>query len=530
MEKIKENILKSLKNYLDKKQEKRNANLTLKDLPNPDLIPNMKEAAEKICKRIRENKKILLVGDYDTDGIMATSIFKLFFEDLGYQHLFSYIIPDRFKDGYGVSKNIIDYAILNGYDFIVTVDNGIGAVDAIKYAKEHGIYVIITDHHLPGKEIPNADILVDLKYNPGNFPYIEISGATVAWYLIAEIRRMLNVQIDLRKYLDLVAITVISDVMPLEDINLAFYRYGLKKIKENPRPFEILFFKNDLQYIDETDLGFNLIPKLNATGRIAHASLAVELVTAKDMYTASMLVQKIEEINEKRKMITQQYLDMLKPQISEQQNNNAIIIKEKNLNEGIVGIIAGKIAEKYNKPVYVFSWNNEKQLWKGSGRTSGEIHLYDLTEHAKEFIVGFGGHAGAVGLSVLEKDFENFKNKILEKVNSFEKDIFFDKNFELEIPLELIDDEDIISLLEQYKPYGEKFEFPKLYSKGYIKILNTYKNGWHNDCVVFNEKTSKKIWFFNHKDFHLENLNEEKKFYFTFKKKREIEFYGILLN
>lgn len=524
-------IKQDLINFLEEKHQKRNPNLSLKDLPHPSLIPNMEKAAKMISERIKENKRILIVGDYDADGIMATSILKLFFNDLGVSHLVSYIIPDRFKDGYGVSQNIIDYALNNDFDFIVTVDNGIGAIDAVKYAKEHNITVIITDHHLPGEKVPNADLIVDLKYNAGKFPYIEISGATIAWYLAAAIRKEFNAQIDLRKYLDLVAITVISDVMPLEDINLVFYKAGLERIKKNPRPFEILVFQNQIESINEMDLGFKLIPMLNATGRIAHASIAVELVTSTDFYTASKYIQKIKEINEYRKELTNSSLQRIMNAVEEQKNNSAIIIKEKNLHEGIIGILAGKIAEKYNKPTYVFSWNKEKQVWKGSARTSGKIHLYNLTSHAKDFIAGFGGHAGAVGLSVKNKDFDLFVEKIIEKSNEIDFDMFFDDEMDIKIPLEIIDNMEIVNILEKYRPYGEKFQMPTLSSQGFIKINSTYKNGLHNLCQVYNDKTAKNVWFFN--QYEILNIKdlEEVEFKFSLKKiNNKIEIYGILKN
>ena len=522
-------IKNELIDFLDKKHKERNPNLTLSDLPNPDLIPNLTKAAEKIYNRLIAGKKILIVGDYDTDGIMATSILKLFFKELGFENLVSYIIPDRFKDGYGVSTNIIDYAITHEFDFIVTVDNGIGAAKAIDYANENNITVIITDHHLPGNNIPNADIIVDLKYQSGNFPYIDISGATIAWYLAAALRRLFNAQIDLRKYLDLVAITVISDVMPLEDINLVFYRAGLKRIKEKPRAFETLIFQEQIHFIDEVDLGFKLIPMLNATGRIAHASLAVELVTASDFYTASKYVQKIKEINEKRKELTNSSLERILKYADKQNNNSAIIIKENNLHEGIIGILAGKIAEKYNKPTYIFSWNKEKQIWKGSGRTSGKIHLYDLTSHAQEFISGYGGHAGAVGLSVKDDNFESFTNKILEKGNTFTPEMFFDDDLNIEIPLEFIDHIEINNILEKYKPFGEKFQMPSLVSKGFFNINMSYKNGLHNLCNVYNNKTSKKVWFFNQTEIAKIDNKQKIEFTFTLKKiKNKIEIYGIL--
>lgn len=467
----------------------RSDNLTLSDLPEPDSIPGMVKAALRIISNLAAGKKLLLVGDYDCDGICATTIFIDFFytllEFFGlYRGLISFIIPDRFKDGYGVSPNIIKYAIKNEVDFIVTVDNGIGAYKAVELANENNIEVIITDHHLPPANglVPNAYVIVDLKYELGDFRFQEISGATISWYLCCMIRKILNLPIDMRKWLDLVAITVISDVMPLCDINLVFYRYGENLIKNNHREiYSYIFSENELLIFNETNIGFKLVPMINAVGRLDNATKAVKILLSKNKTEIRKGVEYLIDTNNKRKLLTQQLLNLVMDEAKEQYlaNYKSIIIKRNGLHEGIVGIIAGKIAETFNRPAYVFSWNRASNCWKGSGRTSGQIHLHDLTKNAAHLSLGFGGHSGAVGVAISDDNFKEWKKVIIES-SSFLNVADFTLATEIPFNINLGEiDQSFIDMLSKYKPFGMGFPMPLFKTKAWISISDSYKNGLH---------------------------------------------------
>jgi single-stranded-DNA-specific exonuclease len=489
-------------------------------LPDAFTLPGVEVAAKRVVKQLKKGKYVEIVGDYDVDGIMATTILYSFLCELGYENQVGWIVPDRFVDGYGISKNMIDHAIKKGTDIIITVDNGIGGKVAVDYAKENGIEVIITDHHTPGEDVPEVDIIVNPKYDLSEFPFMEISGATVAWYLCAGIQKVTNAQIDLRKWLDLVAITVISDVMPLKHINLIIYKYGLNMIKNKHRVvYEELFNVFQLKNINETTLGFQLVPMLNASGRIDHAKHAINLFLSKDRTFIKNKILYLREVNEKRKRLTTQLTDMVLPEAYEQINkgNKAIIVQNKNLHEGIVGIIAGKLAEYFKRPAFVIGWNEKKGIWKGSGRTSGNIHLYELLTNGAKHALGFGGHAGAVGVAIEKNNFESWKQSIVEAADLYPEELFFshDENA-IEIHLSNIN-EHLIEDINKFRPFGQEFKAPVFKTYAELLITNSYKDGLHwvgelIDVDGFSKKSvfyhDKRIGKLNKKILHVEFFPE----------------------
>ena len=506
-----------LEKVLIQQSKGRNENLTLEDLPEPKLIPGMVEAAERIIYNLKRGLRLLLVGDYDCDGILATVIFMDFFRQTKYSKQIDYIVPDRFIDGYGVSKNMVDYAINNEYDFIVTVDNGIGAKAAVDYAQENGVEVIITDHHTPGDSVPNVDILVDLKYDQGEFPFLEISGATMSWYLCCQVREILDLEIDMRDYLDLVGITVISDVMPLCDINLVFFREGMKLIKNRHRRlYKYIFSEFKNLTLNETDLGFGLVPMINAVGRIDHAKHAVDLFLSRDLTEIKKGVKYLKDINNKRKVLNDKLFDLVLPEAQKiyDKGEKVIVVRNENLHEGIVGILAGKIAERFNRPAFVFGFNKDKQVWKGSGRTTGKIHLFDLASKVSALALGFGGHAGAVGAAVEEKNFKKWKKRLGVEAKKIDQSVFLDTAFTpIEIDLEDVND-NLIDLLDKYRPFGQGFPQILFKSELYIQVKNSYKEGLHWETEL-SDKKGKIVpaWFFHNKTIGERDSKEEKVFF-----------------
>jgi len=507
-----------LKEILDKQQADRHE-LLLSDLPKPSLIPNLEKASKRIIENLDKGKRLLIVGDYDCDGIMATTIMFEFFIDIGYANpeansasSVAYIVPDRFIDGYGVSKNMVDYAIDNDFDFIVTVDNGIGAFEAIEYANENGIEVILTDHHTPDKKVPNASIIVNLKYELGEFPFMEISGATVAWYLCAQINKNLKTGIDMKKWLDLVGVTVISDVMPLKSLNVALVKYAVKSIKSKKRYlFDLAFNANKRANLTATDIGFGFVPMINAVGRLDHAKNAIEILISKDKSVIKKGFGYFEETNNRRKSLTQELLSKIHLQAEEQAEAGAkaIIVKEDDLHEGIVGILAGKLAERYMRPAYVFGWNRAKQCWKGSGRTSGSIQLYDLTYNAKISCIGFGGHAGAVGVAIAKDSFDEWKNTIVKFADKLKNEDFIPVGENpIEVSLKDINS-NLLDLLDQYRPFGQEFPMPQFKCKVYLSVLESFTEGLHWKCLIIdNEGFSSKAMFFHDKNIATFNGSE----------------------
>jgi single-stranded-DNA-specific exonuclease len=493
-------ISEELKSFLLKNQS-RISKKTLRDLPQPNQLKNNILAAKRILELLFSGKKMLIVGDYDADGIFATTILYSFLLKVGFADFINYIIPSRLKDGYGLSPNIIHYAKDNNFDFIVTVDNGIAAIEAIELANKLNIEVIITDHHTAPKTLPNASIIVNPKVPGETFPFIDISGATVAWYLVAALKKELNSSINITQYLDYVAITIISDVMPLNDINIPLLKLGLSKIKERNREFYKLLWNDWVApTINETSVGFNLVPMINAIGRIDNANIGVELFISENKKEIKKYFDFLKSINEKRKEMSREYIKEAELFIASSniQSKNVIIVRNKNFHEGIVGIIAGKLAEKYKRPAYVFTYNKEKNIWKGSARSYGEVHLYNLTNTVSELLSGFGGHKGAVGLALTEENFNSFQNKLEEETNKLNKELFIDNStIILDYNLKDIDFE-LIHFLNNYSPFGEFNPKPKFTTIVKIEIDKELKNGLHYKVkLIDKEKNIFTGLFFN---------------------------------
>lgn len=507
-------FLKKLDEKL-KKQIANRGNFTLKDLPHPHKLQNVEKAAKRIVENLLSGKRMLIIGDYDADGIFATTILMKFFTELGFSGLVDYKIPSRLKDGYGLNKTLIDYAIENGFNFVVTVDNGIAANEAIDYANSKNYEVIITDHHTPPATLPNAEIIVNPRVQGEESEVFQyISGATVAWYLAYAVQLELGSKIDLKEYLDFVALTVISDVMPLENINVPLVNYGIKLLKERKRDI-YKFIWNDwtAPVMDTTSIAFSLIPMINAMGRIDDANVAVSFfLDDRNTYQNYMYMY---NINEKRKAMSREEL-MKAELITSNSDDKAIVIKDE-CHEGIIGIIAGKLAEKYHKPTYVFTYNKEKKIYKGSGRTTGNIHLYDLTNKAADLLVGFGGHSGAVGLAVSEENFEKFKNRILEEVEKIDKKDFISES---SIPMECSFDDitpEMMNTILKYAPFGQGNPAPIFKTKANVAILTELKDGLHYKCLLTSPKTEVIGLFFNvEKDKFLQTIEVKERQEFTF--------------
>jgi len=491
-------IKQELIDFLNKNKQTQNEK-SLKDLPTPDQLKNNVKAAKRIIDNLFSGKRMLIVGDYDADGIFATTILYSFLKESGFENLVEYIIPSRLKDGYGLSKNIIEYAKDKLFDFIVTVDNGIAAVEAIDIANSYDIEVIITDHHTAPKVLPNANIIVNPRVPGETFPYTQISGATVAWYLVAALKKELKSNINISDYLDYVAITIVSDVMPLNDINIPLLKLGLKKIKERKRLFYKLLWNDWVApTIDEVSLGFNLVPMINAIGRIDDANIGVKLFLSEDNNEIKKLFNFLKETNEKRKVLSrnyvkeaEKYLNNLNIEISD-----VIIVRNKDFHEGIVGIIAGKLAEKYQKPAYVLTYNKEKDIWKGSARSYGDVHLYDLTNKVNDLLLGFGGHKGAVGLSLEDKNFLFFKNRLEKEASLLDKNLFVDRSTII-IDYDLKDiDMEFINFLKLYSPFGQGNPKPKFKTKVNVFIERELKEGLHYKVNLIDDYGNKYIGLF----------------------------------
>ena len=433
--------------------------LSLKDLPKPSKFKDMDRATERIVSAMQNKEKITIIGDYDVDGVTSTTLMKLFFEEIDYP--VEWIIPNRFRDGYGLSATIIPR--IAGTDLAITVDNGISAVYAAQLCKEQGIELIITDHHLLAPEVPEAYAIIDQKQEECTFPYEEVCGAQIAWYLIASVKNALKVDIKMMDYMELVAIAVIADMMPLQHINRAMVIAGIEKLNKSSRP-AIKAFKEQSQKetISAEDIGFFLAPILNSAGRMEDASFAVEFLTSKNIYDARVRLERLIDFNTARKAAEQEITQKALAQSTKE--DNVIVVAGENWHEGVVGIVAARVSRAFEKPCIVLT-RSEEGLLKGSGRSFSNCDLFALVDDCREHLEKFGGHAAAIGLSLHEKRLEAFKMKLEENYlaknyvqDEIDPDIVGILDFK-EVSF------DLTSLMKQFEPYGQGNPTPKFLSK-----------------------------------------------------------------
>ena len=425
----------------------------LSQIPNPALLHDGIKAAKRVAKAIKNREKITLIGDYDVDGVSSSAIVVLFFKEINYP--LEAIIPNRFKDGYGVSENILTKI---DTDVIITVDNGIAALEAAKICKQRGIDLIITDHHTPPDTLPDAYAIVDPKLKECKYPFKEICGTEVAWLVLGLLKKELQVNIDMKQYLDILAIAIIADIMPLIDINRVIVKEGLKFLSYSKRASSIIIrdFLNKSTITSE-DIAFNIAPRLNSAGRLSDASLALDFFIASNTYEAYELFEKLNELNEQRKEIeaitTSQAIDLV------DENDNIIVVAKDGWHEGVVGIVASRLVDKFSKPAIVLSIDNE--VAKGSARSLGDIDIYELIKQNSSFLTKFGGHKMAAGLGLESKNIEAFKKAInLSAKNIDSKDFIVKEDITGILPIEEIDFE-LLEILERFEPYGEANPRPK---------------------------------------------------------------------
>ena len=443
----------------------------LSQIPDPALLLNGEKAAKRIANAIQTNQKIVLVGDYDVDGVSSTAIVVDFFRQIPYG--IEAIIPNRFTDGYGVSPKILERIEA---DLIITVDNGITAVEAAEICKVRGIDLIITDHHTPSQNLPDAYAIVDPKLPECKYPFKEICGAQVAWLILALVKKELDLKIDMKQFLDLLAIAIIADVMPLIDINRTLVKEGLKYLMSAPRPSSIVIrdFLNKSQ-INSEDIGFLIAPRINSAGRLEDASIALSFYTALNTNQAYNQFELLGKLNDLRKETELQTTQIAFDQVDG--DESVIVIAGEEWHEGVVGIVASRLVDKFSKPAIVLSISGNDA--KGSARSIGNVDIYELIKENEHLLTKFGGHKMAAGLGLERDNIELFKNAINKSAKKLS-----DEDFISQEPLggiletDEIDNE-ILDIFEHFEPFGEANARPSFLLKDAevvsIKLLGADK-------------------------------------------------------
>lgn len=448
------------KNIVEDEKIKLFLNPTRNNFHNPLLMPDMEIALNRILKAIESNEKVIIYGDYDVDGITSTTVLKSFLEERGL-HTDSYI-PNRLDEGYGLNNEALDKIADEGYTLMITVDCGISAINEIDYANKLGIETIVTDHHEPGKVLPNAIAIVDAKRKDSIYPCRDLAGVGVVFKLVQAIGQKLNLdEKEYLKYLDIVCVGTISDIVPLVDENRVIAKLGLMLVEQTRNiGLKSILISSGYKKIDSNTISFGVAPRINASGRMGHQEEALELFLSKNIEQVKELTQKLNQYNATRQEIEKEiYNEAIKSIEAENLAEDRVIVVAGNgWHHGVIGIVASKITEIYFKPTILLSFDGN--IGKGSGRSIPGFDLHNALTKCGDTLEKFGGHAMAVGVTVNKDRFAEFKEK-LQKIASDEniQDIVPIINIDSEINLNFISKDDVQSL-QSLEPFGEGNKMP----------------------------------------------------------------------
>ena len=464
----------------------------------PFLMHDMQKAVDRINEAIENEEKILVYGDYDADGITSTVLLVETLISMG-ANVSSYI-PNRFEEGYGPNKEAFTKIINSGITLIITVDNGIAGVEEVDLANELGCDVIVTDHHKIQDTIPNAYAIIHPEHPEGNYPFKKLAGVGVAFKLA---HALLEIFPDF--LLDLVAIGTIADMVSITDENRIFVKQGLELINEDPRiGLKMLLELSGIDTkIDEQTVGFYIAPKLNSIGRMDSAKLGLSFLMAEDSVTARALAEQIEQYNIQRKQVTEEIVkDVIsKIENSDKKQKNVIMVSGE-YHEGVLGIVASNIVEKYQRPVFIM--NEKDGILKGSARSIFDFNIYVAMNKISDLFVAFGGHTLAAGFSFEQDNFEKIEEFLDNEFEEFKRnnDLKANKNIDIVTSLEDISYQ-FLNSLDALKPYGMDFEKPtvlienamvlnKAYfgsEKQYLRLTIADEVG-NLDCITFKDSVT----------------------------------------
>lgn len=482
------------------------------DFLDPFLFINMEKAVNLTIEHMKKGNKIMIYGDYDADGVTSSALLYDIFQI--FKAKVDFYLPDRVSEGYGLNKSAIDDIRKDGFNLIITVDNGIRNKEEVDYAKSLGLDIIITDHHAyPEKEedLPSC-LIINPSHISSGYPFKFLAGVGVAFKFAVALIKKSKLDDDYKsllisRSLDLAVIGTISDMVPLVGENRLITQKGLQSLNNTKRMgiLELIKIAGIVNELNSFNVGFQLGPRLNAASRIKHANSALNLLISKDQIEAEELAKDLNDKNIERQKITEEVLAAAEGQIDKENLPKIIIVKdfsEKSWNEGVIGLVAGKLTEKYYRPVLIIVKTEEKTLasddqeyflYKGSGRSVEEFNLVEALEDSKDFLFKYGGHPMAGGFSILSEEntfaFIDNVEKLAEKKIS--ETLLLPKiKIDCEINFSDIDDK-LVETLEKMSPFGQSNPTPKFVSYD-VKIIDISKMGFDNQHI--------KIKFLNHDD------------------------------
>ena len=434
-------------------------NPTRKDFYNPFLMPDMEIAVKRIVKAIENKEKIMIYGDYDADGITSITVLKKYLNEIGLKT--GEYIPNRLNEGYGLNKDAISKIYNDGYKLMITVDCGISGLEEVDYANSLGMEIIITDHHEPAEKLPEAIAVIDAKRKDNKYPFNQLAGVGVVFKLIQAISTELKLEEkEYLKYLDLVCIGTISDIVPLVDENRVIAKLGLKLIEKTKNiGLKTLLNIADLKKIDSNAISFGVAPRINACGRMGFQEEALQLFLTEDSGEATKIAKRLVQFNQERQAKEKQIFEEVIEKIEkDDKDKKCIVLAEENWHHGVIGIVASKITEIYYKPSILICLEGDKG--KGSGRSVPGFDLYTALTKCSDYIEKFGGHSMAIGITIKKENFEKLKEAIEKYAQESNiSDIMPIINIDKEINLKNINIEEVKSL-ELLEPFGVGNKMP----------------------------------------------------------------------
>jgi len=477
----------------------------------PDLLKSVREASNLLIEKIDAKKKIIIIGDYDADGATATACGYLGLRKFGAD--VDFIVPNRFQFGYGLTPEIVDLAYKKKPSLIVTVDNGIASIVGVRKAKSYGIDVLITDHHLPAKHLPDANVIVNPNQAYCDFPSKNLCGVGVIFYILlslrSELRKINRFTIQpepiLSDLLDLVALGTVADLVKLDFNNRILVNYGIKKIRSGNCNFGIealaRLSNKKLKDIKTSDLSFSIAPKINAAGRLDDIAIGIKCLISRDKNEAERYAKQLLILNEQRKLVENKMKDDALSILSDciVEDNFTITMYDKKWHQGVVGIVASRLKEKYYRPTIIFAQDGNGNL-KGSGRSIASFHLRDaldlVSKKNPELILTFGGHAMAAGLSIKIESFKIFCSEfeIIAKELLSPDELNLIIEFDKSIPKKYLNYETIRTINSQV--WGQGFPVPVFFGI-FDVVRQEIVAAKHNKCVLKNEDDNYDAIFFN---------------------------------
>lgn len=464
-------------------------NPTRKDFHDPYLMPDMEIAVKRIVQAIKNQEKVIIYGDYDVDGITSITVLKKFLADRGLE-VDSYI-PNRLDEGYGLNKAAIDKIVSEGYQLMITVDCGISGIEEIDYANSLGLETIVTDHHEPADVLPNALAVVDAKRKDNKYPNNQLAGVGVVFKLTQAISQVYDLEEkEYLKYLDIVCVGTISDIVPLVGENRVIAKLGLKLVEVTKNiGLRALLTSIGYKKIDSSAISFGIAPRINACGRMGHEQEALKLFLTDNIAEATNITKKLNDYNRERQDIEKRIFDEVLVKIEKSEKDKpCIVLADDNWHHGVIGIVSSKVTEMYYKPSILICFEDGEG--KGSGRSIPGFDLHDALTKCDKHIDRFGGHSMAIGISVSKDNYNSFKQEFEEFVSN--------TNINELIPVIKVDEEvtakdisvNTVKELSMLEPFGEANKMPIfMYKNLRISSIRALSDGKHLKLSLRDEGT-----------------------------------------